>query len=103
MEGYKPMSTPIVVESKLMKEDETPLCNATLYRSIIGILMYLTTTRIDIMFVVSLVFRFMHQPHETHWRAAKRILRYVSGTKSFGLFYSATNDSNVVAYTNADW
>jgi hypothetical protein len=35
--------------------------------------------------------------------AAKRILRYVSGTKFFGLFYNATNDSNVVAYTDADW
>jgi hypothetical protein len=44
----------------------------------------------------------MHQPHESHWWETKIILRYVSGTKFFGLFYNATNDSNVVAYTNAD-
>jgi hypothetical protein len=57
-----------------MKEDETTLCNATLYRSLIEILMYLTTTGPDIMFVLNLVARFMHQPHESHWWEAKRIL-----------------------------
>ena len=41
------------------------------------------------MFVVSLVARFMHQPHEYHWRAR--------------LFYTSANDSNVVAYTDVDW
>ena len=55
------------------------------------------------MFAVSLVARFMHKPHESHWRAAKRILRYVSGTKFYGLFYTSADDSNVVAYTNAYW
>jgi hypothetical protein len=55
------------------------------------------------MFVVSLVARFMHQPHESHWQETKRIIRYVSGTIFFGLFYNDTNDSNVVVYTNADW
>jgi hypothetical protein len=103
MQNCKPVSTPLVVGSKLMKDDESPLCDATLYRSLIGSLMYLTSTRPDIMFVVSLVARFMHQPHESHWRAAKRILRYVSGTKFYGLFYTSANDSNVVAYTDADW
>ena len=97
------MSTPLVVRSKMMKDDEIPLCDATLYRSLIGSLMYMTSTRLDIMFVVSLVSRFMHQPHESHWQATKRILRYVSGTKFYGLFYTSANDSNAVAYTDADW
>ena len=103
MQGCKSMSTPLVVGSKLMKEDETPLCNATLYRYLIGSLMYLMATRPYIMLAVSLVSRFMHQPHESHWWATKRILRYVSGTKFYGLFYTSANDSNVVAYTDADW
>jgi len=45
----------------------------------------------------------MNQPHESPWQATKRILRYVSGTKFYRLFYNAANDSNVVAYTDADW
>ena len=65
--------------------------------------MYLTSTRPYIMFVVSLFSRFMHQPHESHWRATKRILIYVSGTKLYGLFYTSANDSIVVAYANVDW
>ena len=64
--------------------------------------MYMTSTRPDIMFVVSLVARFMHQPHESHWRQSKRILKYVSGTKFYELFYTFANDSNVVAYTDVD-
>jgi hypothetical protein len=103
IQNCKPVSTPLVVGSKLMKDDESPLCDATLYRSMIGSLMYLTSTRPYIMFVVSLVSRFMHQPHESHWRESKRILRYVSGTNFYGLFYTSANDSNVVAYTDADW
>jgi len=50
IQGCKPVNTPLVVGSKLMKEDVTPLCDATLYRSMIGSLMYLTATRIEIMF-----------------------------------------------------
>ena len=66
MQNCKAVSTPLVVGSKLMKVDESPLCDATLYRSMVGSLMYLTTTRPDIMFSVSLVARFMNQPHESH-------------------------------------
>jgi hypothetical protein len=91
------MSTPLFVGRKLMQEDESSLCDATLYGSMVGILMYLTTTRPNIMFFVILVARFMNKPHESHWKAAKRILRYVSGTIIFGLFYNATSKFNVVA------
>ena len=63
IQGCKPVNTPLVVGSKLMKEDETPLCNATLYRYLIDSVTYLTASRPDIMFVVSLVVTFMHQPH----------------------------------------
>ena len=67
MQNCKPVSTPLVVGNKLMKDDEIPLCDATVYTSLIGRLMYLTSTRPDIMFAVSLVVKFMHQPHQSHW------------------------------------
>ena len=53
--------------------------------------MYFTAIRPDIMYVVSLVSRFMETPKETHWQAAKRILRYVNGTKQYGVLYTTTS------------
>jgi len=65
--------------------------------------MYLTATRSDIMYVVSLVSRFMETPKETHWQANKRILKYVNGTKEYGILYTTKNDFRLVGYTNSDW
>eukprot|EP00253_Pinus_taeda_P021833 PITA_21833 len=62
---------------KLSKEDNIKDFDPSLYKSIVGSLMYFTATRPDIMHVVSLIFRFMERPKEAHWQAAKRILRYV--------------------------
>ena len=58
----------------------SPEVDATLYRQLVGKLLYLTHTRPDLSFVVGLVARFMQNPRESHWKAAKRILRYVRGT-----------------------
>ena len=55
----------------------TPKVDATLYYQIVGKLLYRTHTRPYLSFEVDLVARFMHQPHESHWKAAKRILRYI--------------------------
>lgn len=65
--------------------------------------MYFTTIRPDIMYAISLVSRFMETPKETHWQAAKIILKYVNGTKEYGVFYSVTNDFRLVGYTGSDW
>ena len=55
------------------------------------------------MYAVSLVSRFMETPKETHWQATKRILKYVNGTKEYGILYSATDNFRLVGYTNSDW
>ena len=81
MQNSKPAPTPTVMGLKLSKEDCNSDANPTLYKSMIGSLMYLTATRPDIMYAVSLVSGFMETPKETHWQAEKRILRYVNGTK----------------------
>eukprot|EP00253_Pinus_taeda_P005068 PITA_05068 len=77
MQDIKAAITPIVMGLKLSKEDSNKDFDPSLYKSIVGSLMYLTTTRPDIMFFVSLISRFMERPKEAHWQAAKRILRYV--------------------------
>lgn len=56
-------------------------------RSLIGSLLYLTTTRPDIIFAISLLSRYMQEPSQNHFGAAKRILRYSQGTIEFGIFY----------------
>ena len=77
--------------------------DANLYQSLVGSLRYLTCTRPDIAYSVGIVSRYMEDPKQSHWKAIKRILRYIQGTKSLGLFYSSTSDYNLVGYSDSDW
>ena len=86
---------------KLSKEVCSKNVNLTLYKSMVGSLMYLTATRPDIMHVVSLISRF--KATETHWKASKRLLRYVNGTKGFGILYSSSESFILTRYTDSDW
>eukprot|EP00253_Pinus_taeda_P028924 PITA_28924 len=103
MQDSKAAITPIAMGLKLSKEDSSKDFDPSLYKSIVGSLMYLTATRPDIMFAISLIFRFMERPKETHWQAAKRIMRYVKGTKRFGILYIALECSDLIGYTDSDW
>ena len=55
------------------------------------------------MHAVILISRFMEKPKDAHWQAAKRILRYVKGTKRFGIFYTTSENSELIGYTDSDW
>eukprot|EP00253_Pinus_taeda_P033157 PITA_33157 len=103
MQECKAAITPTVMGLKLNKEDSSKDFDPSLYKSIVGSLMYLTATRPDIMFVVSLISRFMERPKEAHWQVAKRILRYVKGTKMLGILYTVSECSDLVGYTDSDW
>lgn len=73
MFGCKSVATPLVANEKWMKEDGEKKVNASLYRSLVGSLLYLTATRPDIMFAASLLSRFMQSPSQIHFGAAKRV------------------------------
>eukprot|EP00253_Pinus_taeda_P019337 PITA_19337 len=103
MQENKATITPTVMGLKFSKEDGSKDFDPSLYKSTVGSLMYLTTTRPDIMFVVSLISRFMERPKEAHWQVAKRILRYVKGTKKFGILYTVSECSDLIGYTDSDW
>eukprot|EP00253_Pinus_taeda_P033296 PITA_33296 len=79
MEDCKPAPSPFQSGVKLSVSCISPEVDATLYRQLVGKLLYLTHTRPDLSFVVGLVDRFMQNPRESHWKAAKRILLYVRG------------------------
>lgn len=102
MMNCKSAPTPIVTGLKLSKDDKGTEVNPTLYKKLVGSLMYLTATRPDIMYGVSLISRFMESPKVSHWQAGKRILRYVSGTKNYGIQYSSSKEFKLIGYTDSD-
>ena len=102
MEDCKPVSTPILTGCKLRKDDESKV-DQKLYRSMIGSLLYVTTSRPDAMQAIGLVARFQANPKEAHVLTIKRIFRYLKGTTKFGLWYPKGNELTLVAYTDADW
>eukprot|EP00253_Pinus_taeda_P019668 PITA_19668 len=81
----------------------SPEVDDTLYHQLIGKLLYLTHTRPDLSFAIGLVARFMQNPCEIHWKAAKRILCYVRGTVQFGIHYSAEASPLLVGFTDSNW
>lgn len=80
MEDYKHECTPMETGTKLLMQDEGVIIDGTLYRQLVGSLIYLTTTRSNIAFIVGIISRFMEEPNQSHWLAAKKILRYLRGT-----------------------
>ena len=75
----------------------------TLYRSIIGSLLYHTTSRPDIAFSVGVYARYQAAPKESHLTAVKRIIRYVNGTQDYGLWYSKDSNACLASYLDANW
>ena len=86
MQDCKPVSTPISTGLNLGKDEDSKKVDDSMYRSLIDSLLYLTASRPDILFVVSLLSMFMHSPRETRFTAAKSLLRYIKGTNKFGIF-----------------
>jgi hypothetical protein len=96
----------VPMEAKLMlsKESNSPLVDATEYRSLIGSLRYLLHTRLELTFSVSYLSRFMECPRQEHMVAIKHILRYVAGTLDFDLFYprGSARDLGIIGYRDSD-
>jgi hypothetical protein len=103
VEECKSMNTPMNLKEKLCKEDGADKVDEAIYRSLIGCLMYLTTTRPDIMHVISLLSRFMHCASEVHFKAAKRTVRYITGTLSYGIQFSCIENFELQGYADSDW
>ena len=74
-----------------------------MYRQMVGSLNYLTTTRPDISYYVSVLSQFMAKPHESHWNAAKVVLRYLKGTLDYGIKYTDASDVELTGYSDSDW
>ena len=83
-----------------MRDENAVKVDKRQYKQVIGSLLYLTATRPDIMFVVSLLSKYMEHPTELHLQATKRVLSYLKETFDFGIFYYKGGDDTLVVYTD---
>ncbi|KAG8478422.1 hypothetical protein CXB51_028192 [Gossypium anomalum] len=103
MENCKPTSTPMAVGMKLSSQGDHDQVSESDYRNLIGCLLYLTETRPDIMFAVSMLSKFMHCCNKQHLQAGKRVLRYLKGTLSHGLYFGKSENLKLIGYTDSGW
>ncbi|KAI3746561.1 hypothetical protein L6452_08995 [Arctium lappa] len=102
MEKSSPMKTPMSTTLKLHSDPDGKDVNVTIYRGMIGSLMYLMASRPDIMFSTFLCARFQSKPKESHLVAVKRIFRYLKGTVDLGLWYPKETGFELTAYSDVD-
>jgi hypothetical protein len=103
MDDSKPLSTPMSKTTTLDADEDGEPVDQKEYRSMIGSLLYLTTTRPDIQFSVCLCARFQASPSTSHWQAVKRIFSYLRYTLDLGLWYSASSSLSLLGFSNADF
>ena len=103
MDTTAPIKTPVAEKVEMKKEGSGELVNPTFFKSIVGSLRYLTSTRPDIVYGVGLISRYMEKPDQSHLQAAKKILRYVNGIRNRGILYSLAKKYDLVGYIDSDW
>ena len=103
MDECKPIKTPLPSNGHLDLDEGGKSVYQTLYRFMIGSLLYLTASRPDIMFSVCICARFQASPKEAHLVAAKRILRYLKHTPSISLWYPKGARFQLVGYSDSDY
>jgi hypothetical protein len=103
MMDCKSMTTLMTTNLKLFGDTTSKRVDATLYRKMIGSLMYLMNTRPDICFAVNTLSQYMVDKRQIHLIVTKHVLRYLKGTIDYGLRYVADCEFKFVGYTDLDW
>ncbi|XP_050935168.1 uncharacterized mitochondrial protein AtMg00810-like [Cucumis melo] len=94
--------TPAATHAKITKDSIGTAVDHKLCRSMIGSLLYLTTSRPDIAYAVGIYARYQLDPHISYLNAVKQIIKYVHGTTNFRILYSYDTSSELVGYCDAD-
>nr|GEW16220.1 uncharacterized mitochondrial protein AtMg00810-like [Tanacetum cinerariifolium] len=103
MESCDPVGTPMEIKDKLdLDQNGTPV-DATKYHSMIGALMYLTSSRPDIVHATCLCARYQVKPIEKHLKEVKRIFRYLRAIVNTGLWYTKDSGFELTGFSDADY
>ncbi|KAK2352556.1 putative mitochondrial protein [Trifolium repens] len=106
MENCNEAETPMEANLKLSMSEDEQAVDATLFKQVVGSLRFICNTRPDINYAVGSVSRFMSKPKTSHLIAAKRILRYLKGTKDYGLAFPTSNNNSQIeleGFSDSDW
>ncbi|KAH7569100.1 hypothetical protein JRO89_XS06G0105600 [Xanthoceras sorbifolium] len=103
MDLCKSISTSLALNGKVSKNGGEKLSDASSFRSLVGSLLYLTSTRPDLMFSSVLLSRFMHSPSNVYFGIGKRVLRYLKGTIKYGIWFKVGGELILRGYTDSDW
>src|SRR3954471_1321057 len=103
MSEAKEIDTPMATNGNLDKDEKGKEVDVKLYRGMIGSLLYLTASRPDIIFSVCMCARYQSCPKESHLKAVKRILRYLSGTTTYGLWFPKGYECYLVGLSDSDF
>ncbi|KAG8492721.1 hypothetical protein CXB51_010467 [Gossypium anomalum] len=103
MDQAKGSPTPMTTSTSLSQHVGSAIENESDYRSIVGALQYVVITRPDITFAVNKVCQFMYRPLDQHFKAVKRILRYLQSTMEYGFHFTAAISLDLVGFSDANW
>ena len=103
LESANSVRTPMSPNVKLIVDLLSKSVDPSLYRSMIGSLLYLTANRPDISYSVRVYARHQANPKESHMIALKRIIKYVKTIADFGVWYSKDTNDILVGYSDIDW
>lgn len=101
--GCKPRTTPLDVNLKLNNEDGDLLTDPSVYRRLMGKLLYLTITRPDLAYSINKLSQFVSKPQTSHLQAVHSVLKYVKGTVGQGLFYNGSSSLKLNFFSDSDW
>ena len=99
MEKAETMKTPMISSLKLDKDEKGKFIESSMYKGMIGSLLYLTANRPDIMYSECLCARYQSCPKESHLSALKRILKYLKGTMDIGLWYPKSDNFELIGFS----
>lgn len=114
LSGSKPVSSHLEANLKLTSVEydthvqdcrlskDKPLADIGKYQRLVGSLLYLTMTMVDIVFVVQVLSQYINTPKDSHMEIALRVVRYIKSAPGLGLFMSSQNSNELYVFYDSD-